>query len=126
MPRRALHIAAYDISDDRRLRRTLHVLKGYATGGQKSVFECFLTEAERGQLLDEVREVVDESEDRFVLLRLEQRATSGRSASRSSRRTRISSTWAESSWGGLAVQPRNPSYWGGLRVMPPFQVRCGF
>ena len=75
MPMRTLHIAAYDISDKRRLRRALHVLKGYATGGQKSVIECFLTEEERCQLLDEVREVVDESKDRFVLLRLEQRAT---------------------------------------------------
>jgi CRISPR-associated protein Cas2 len=75
MPRRMLYIAAYDISDDRRLRCALYVLKGYATGRQKSVFECWLTEAERQQLLDAVREVIDESEDRFVLLRLEQRAT---------------------------------------------------
>lgn len=75
MPGRALYIAAYDIRHNRRLRRALNVLKGYATGGQKSVFECFLTEVERQQLLDQVHEVVDESEDHFVLLRLEQRAT---------------------------------------------------
>ena len=75
MPRRTLYIAAYDISDNRRLRRAHHVLKGYATGGQKSVFECFLSEMERRQLLADVRDVIDESEDRFILLRLEQRAT---------------------------------------------------
>jgi CRISPR-associated protein Cas2 len=75
MSGRMLYIAAYDISDARRLRLGLQVLKGYATGGQKSVFECFLTRAERRQLLDEVRGVIDESEDRFLLLRLEQRAS---------------------------------------------------
>jgi CRISPR-associated protein Cas2 len=70
-----LYIAAYDISDARRLRLALQVLKCYATGGQKSVFECFLSGAERCRLLDEVRGVIDESEDRFLLLRLEQRAS---------------------------------------------------
>jgi len=74
MPQRALHIAAYDISDASRLRRALYVLKGYATGGQKSVFECFLTDAERSSLVNEVRDVIDDEEDRFMLLRLEQRA----------------------------------------------------
>lgn len=74
MPQRALHIAAYDISDASRLRHALHVLKGYATGGQKSVFECYLTEAEHASLIHEVRQVIDDEEDRFVLLRLEQRA----------------------------------------------------
>lgn len=47
-----------------------HVLKGYACGGQKSVFECFLTVRERGALLAEVRGVLDTREDRFMLLPL--------------------------------------------------------
>ncbi|MDT8283529.1 MAG: CRISPR-associated endonuclease Cas2 [Gammaproteobacteria bacterium] len=74
MPQRALHIAAYDISSSKRLRHTLHILKGYATGGQKSVFECYLSDAERVSLIDEVRQAIDDEEDRFVLLRLESRA----------------------------------------------------
>jgi len=73
MTQRTLHIAAYDISDDGRLRDALKVLKGYASGRQKSVFECFLTAAERNTLLRRVRDVIDPSEDRFVLLRLEPR-----------------------------------------------------
>lgn len=74
MPQRALYIAAYDISDAARLRQALYILKGYATGGQKSVFECFLTQTERQCLLSEVQRVVDADADRFILLQLEQRA----------------------------------------------------
>ena len=73
MPQRRLYIAAYDVSDDRRLRDALRVLKGYASGRQKSVFECFLTAAERRALVSESRALLDPVEDRFVLLRLEPR-----------------------------------------------------
>jgi CRISPR-associated protein Cas2 len=73
MPQRRLYIAAYDVSDDRRLRDALRVLKGYASGRQKSVFECFLTAAERRALVSEIRALLDPVEDRFVLLRLEPR-----------------------------------------------------
>jgi CRISPR-associated protein Cas2 len=59
MTQRNLHIAAYDVSNDSRLRDALKVLKAYATGRQKSVFECFLTERERGALVGEVRAVLD-------------------------------------------------------------------
>ena len=74
MPERDLHIAAYDVSEARRLREALNVLKGYSTGGQKSVFECFLTSGERGRLLREVSAVIDDSEDRFLLVRLDPRS----------------------------------------------------
>ncbi len=70
MARRTLYLAAYDVSCPRRLHAALLVLKGYASGGQKSVFECFLTARERVELLDAVREVIDPVEDRFLLLPL--------------------------------------------------------
>ncbi len=70
MPDRALYLAAYDVTDADRLQAALHVLKGYASGGQKSVFECFLTARERLALLAEVRGVLDAAEDRFLLLPL--------------------------------------------------------
>lgn len=73
MPKRTLYIAAYDIRDDKRLGETLDVVKGYATGGQKSAYECFLTDAERRALITEVRDVMDLSEDRFLLVRLDPR-----------------------------------------------------
>lgn len=74
MTRRALYIAAYDVSEPARLRKVHHVVKRFATGGQKSVFECFLTPSERKVLLADVRAVLDEDEDRLALLRVEERA----------------------------------------------------
>ena len=74
MTKRVLYITAYDISEPARLRKVHHVVKRFATGGQKSVFECFLTPAEREVLLAGVRELLDEDRDRLALLRVEQRA----------------------------------------------------
>ena len=70
MTQRQLYLAAYDISCNRRLRKALYVLRGFASGGQKSVFECFLTPREKAQLLEDIKLVIDPAEDRFILLRL--------------------------------------------------------
>lgn len=70
MPQRPLYLAAYDVSCPKRLAQALRVLKGYACGGQKSVFECYLAAPERAELLDEVTEVIDPTDDRFLLLPL--------------------------------------------------------
>jgi len=74
MSQRQLYLAAYDVSDPRRLVQALHVLRDYATGGQKSVFECFLSAAEKRALIAEVTEVLDLLEDRFFLVRLDPRS----------------------------------------------------
>ncbi|HYS76213.1 MAG TPA: CRISPR-associated endonuclease Cas2 [Burkholderiales bacterium] len=42
-------------------------MKGYWTGGQKSVHECFLTEGEKARLLHDMALVLEESEDSFLL-----------------------------------------------------------
>jgi len=73
MSKRQLFIAAYDISDSKRLRKVLKVVRAYASGGQKSVYECFLTMNEKSSLLAEVCAVMDVSEDRFFLLKLDTR-----------------------------------------------------
>lgn len=86
-----LYIAAYDVSDPRRLRLALNIVKDYATGGQKSAYECYLTDAERRGVLRAVAEVIDDSEDRFFLLRLEPRM-----------RPRVF---------GTAVQPADPDFY---------------
>ncbi len=70
MTKRQLYLAAYDISSSRRLRKALYVLRSFSSGGQKSVFECFLTAAEKVQLLEDIGLVIDPVEDRFILLRL--------------------------------------------------------
>ncbi|MDF9391723.1 MULTISPECIES: CRISPR-associated endonuclease Cas2 [Methylococcus] len=71
MAKRTLYLGAYDVSDDTRLRAALKVLRNYSTGGQKSVFECFLSALEKRQLLEDIAGVIDLTEDRFFLIRLD-------------------------------------------------------
>lgn len=70
MSQRRLYLAAYDVCDAKRLRAALYTIKGHASGGQKSVFECFLTDGERLELLGEMESVLQLTEDRFLLLPL--------------------------------------------------------
>ncbi len=74
MPKHDLFIAAYDVCNPSRLRRVHQVVKSFATGGQKSAFECFLSSTERKELLASVRRELDLDEDRFALLKVEERA----------------------------------------------------
>ena len=74
MSKRDLYIAAYDVASATRLRAALKLVKGHATGGQKSVYECFLTAAERLDLLRAMRTVIEPRQDRFILIRLDPRS----------------------------------------------------
>ena len=76
MPKRHLYIVSYDITDPKRLRRIHKVVKTYATGGQKSAFECFLTASERSELISKSRSIIEETEDRLALIPVETRAQS--------------------------------------------------
>ena len=69
-----MYLAAYDISEPKRLRKALKVLKGFSTGGQKSVFECPLAPVEIDVLLKKVKKVINREEDRFFLIHLEPRS----------------------------------------------------
>ncbi len=69
--KRTLYIIAYDITDEKRLQRVRYFLKGYSTGGQKSVYECFLTEGELRFVLSTLQRLIYESEDRVHVFRLE-------------------------------------------------------
>ena len=74
MTLRALYVVAYDVAKPSRLRKVHQTVRRFATGGQKSVFECFLTPAEREELLAEAGAIIDEEEDRLMLFRVEERA----------------------------------------------------
>lgn len=74
MPQRDLHLAAYDIVEPRRLSAALKLARAYATGGQKSVHELFLTPAERVKLVADMRALLDLETDRFLLIRLDPRS----------------------------------------------------
>jgi len=73
MPRQ-LCLAAYDIANAKRLARARERVRGYATGGQKSVFECLLDGPERAQMLLDLGTLLDGAEDSFLLLTLDPRA----------------------------------------------------
>jgi len=74
MPRRDFFLCAYDVADRRRRAAALDLVRGYTTGGQRSVHELFLTPAERAQLLQLMSLILDEACDRLLLLRLDPRA----------------------------------------------------
>lgn len=67
---RSLFLIAYDVRNPRRLRHVHHVLKDFASGGQKSAFECYLSPAERKELLLRVEQEMDGDEDSLLLIRL--------------------------------------------------------
>lgn len=72
---RALHVACYDIACPKRLRVALWQARRYASGGQKSVHECWLTPAEHGHLLGAYALLMDEHRDRILLARLDPHRT---------------------------------------------------
>ncbi len=74
-PARSLYLVAYDISDHRRLAQVHRFLLGYKVGGQKSFYECWLTDAERRFVLEELAEMIDPLEDRVHVFQLDPRMT---------------------------------------------------
>lgn len=90
MVSRSLYIIAYDISDDGRLNQVRQFLKGYSTGGQKSVYECFLTTSELREVVKRLRELIEPVEDRVHIFFMDARS-----------RTHTL---------GIAIQPRDPDF----------------
>lgn len=87
---RTLYLIAYDITNDRRLNRVRQFLKGYSTGGQKSVYECFLTDGELRYVKKKIERLIREDEDRVHIFTMD-----GRSRTHAL---------------GIAVQPKDPEY----------------
>jgi CRISPR-associated protein Cas2 len=71
--RRTLYLVAYDISHPRRLARALKAVRAYATGGQKSVHECWLLPGELLALKHDLESVIDRGEDSVLFVRLDPR-----------------------------------------------------
>jgi CRISPR-associated protein Cas2 len=72
---RHLFLIAYDISSATRRRKVLNAVKGQATGGQKSLYECWMTSGELQQALHVIRSLIDPEDDRVLVIRLDQRAS---------------------------------------------------
>jgi len=87
---RTLYLVAYDITEEKRLGRVRHFLKNYSTGGQKSVYECFLNERELREVSSGLMGLIETSSDRIHIFTMD-----GRSRTHTL---------------GIAVQPHDPAY----------------
>lgn len=72
---RHLFLIGYDIRSPRRRRQALKAVKGHAIGGQKSMYECWLTSGEMQAAMHSLRHLIDPATDRVIFVRLDPRAT---------------------------------------------------
>lgn len=70
---RTLYLVAYDVHNPRRLRRVCKYLTGFKVGGQKSVYECWVTPAELRTMREELDQLMDCAEDRLHIVALDPR-----------------------------------------------------
>lgn len=70
MPRRTPYIIAYDISCPTRQRHARELLRGYASGGQYSMFECWLTATEYRHVKNTLEQTLHPATDRLHIFRL--------------------------------------------------------
>ena len=57
-------LVAYDIADDRRLKKVAKLMEGYGERVQRSVFECEINEHQFGILMHEVKLLMKRKEDK--------------------------------------------------------------
>jgi len=67
---RLLYIVAYDITDDKRLRKVFRLMRGYGDHLQYSVFRCELNDRERIELIDKLTAVVKHDTDQVLFFSL--------------------------------------------------------
>lgn len=72
---RSLLLVAYDVTDPRRLAAARDAVSGWASGGQKSVFECLARPAERRALSAEMLGSIDITEDRLAVFAIRSSAS---------------------------------------------------
>jgi CRISPR-associated protein Cas2 len=70
---RTLFLVCYDISQPARLQKVHKKVLAYAVGGQKSVYECWLTPAERRDLHNELTALIEPEEDRVHFFQMDPR-----------------------------------------------------
>lgn len=71
---RRLYLIAYDVCEPSRLNKVRELLKAYSTGGQKSVYECWLTPTELTEVTEMLRRLIDPDEDRAHIMTLDGRS----------------------------------------------------
>lgn len=73
MATRTLYLIAYDVCEPHRLQRVCRYLTGYKVGGQKSVFEVWVTPAELRKIRCDLEYLMVSEEDRLHILALDPR-----------------------------------------------------
>ncbi len=67
---RRCYLVAYDVREDKRLRRAHEVMKGYGEPWQYSVFYCALKAIDRVRMERDLRDVLNLREDQVVIVDL--------------------------------------------------------
>jgi CRISPR-associated protein Cas2 len=70
---RTLFLVCYDISAHNRLHRVHNCVKAYAVGGQKSFYECWMTQSEYRSLRSKLEKLADLKEDTVHFFQLDPR-----------------------------------------------------
>src|SRR5690625_7189354 len=70
---RTLYLISYDVGHPRRLRQDFRYLQGYRVHGQKSVFECWITQGEKRQIVSTLHTLAELEEDRIHIFHLDPR-----------------------------------------------------
>ncbi len=69
---RTRYLIAYDIANSKRLYRIHKQVEAYAIGGQKSFYECWLTEYELAKFKVNLTAIMNNEEDRILIYQLHQ------------------------------------------------------
>ena len=64
------YLIAYDIADQKRLHQAHKKVEAFAIGGQKSFYECWLTEHEMSKFKSEVNNLIEPFDDRVFIFRI--------------------------------------------------------
>jgi CRISPR-associated protein Cas2 len=67
---RLLYLVAYDVREDKRLRRVFKLMRGYGDHLQYSVFRCELSDRERVELMEKLTRLIKHDEDQVLLFPL--------------------------------------------------------
>lgn len=59
---RHFYLFIYDISCPKRQAQVRRILQGYATGTQKSLFECWLTQEESHHISQQIRPILQDND----------------------------------------------------------------
>ena len=75
MNARRPYLVSYDVPDSKRQRAIRRRVRGYARDGQKSVYECWFSEAQKRDVLADLALILEMDFDRLLLIALDNRQT---------------------------------------------------